>query len=239
MRIAYQLDCAQRELFSARQETHGQAVAAASSSSGAARLAFDLDAALRELTAAKAALDTAAARAVGAQRDHASALAAERARSDAAVDAAKRELSDVVKSLWADVARATAERDAALAAATAPGTPGASPINARLRGDANALATCSVEELKALSVSNNTAGAAIRDALMHALVTAQVQMAAAGAAGPGASGNGLCPVCEDEARPRDTRLAPCGHVFCGVCAGSVRDCPMCRAPVQRREHVFL
>ena len=48
---------------------------------------------------------------------------------------------------------------------------------------------------------------------MNPLVAAQVRAGS----GPGSSGNGLCPVCEDEARPRDTRLAPCGHVFCGAC----------------------
>ena len=118
---------------------------------------------------------------------------------------------------------------------------GAGPDLARLRGDSAALAACSLAELKKLSEASDAAGAAIRDALVHARVTAQVREASAAASGSGPSGGtgNVCPVCEDETRPRDTRLAPCGHVFCGGCAASVKDCPMCRAPVRKRERVFL
>ena len=196
--------------------------------------------ALRELIAAKVALEEASSRAAVAELALSaarSALAAERARSAASVEAVRRETSDAVQSLWAELAQATAERDAALAA---PGAPGASPVFARLRGDPAALAACSVDELQRLSATNNAAGAAIRDALMNALVAEQVRGAAGGGSSPGSGGrDGTCPVCEDEAHPRDTRLAPCGHVFCGACAANVKECPMCRKPVKRRERVFL
>ena len=203
-RSAEQRDAGERalrqNLGAALREAEGHAAAAASLRSDAARLAG-------ELAAARAAGEAEAARLADA----------------AAVEAVRRETSDAVKSLWAELAQATVEREEAQRDLTAA------------RGDAAVLAACSVDDLRALSQVNNTAGAAIRDALLHALVAAQVRAGS----GPGSSGNGLCPVCEDEARPRDTRLAPCGHVFCGACAGSVRDCPMCRAPVQRRERVFL
>ena len=53
-----------------------------------------------------------------------------------------------------------------------------------------------------------------------------------------------CPVCLDARK--DLRLDPCGHLVCSVCGDETREhpdplltCPICKAPITKRDHVFL
>ncbi|KAH3757534.1 hypothetical protein Pelo_10650 [Pelomyxa schiedti] len=49
---------------------------------------------------------------------------------------------------------------------------------------------------------------------------------------------GICKVCWE--RPRNTRLAPCGHgCLCSTCAEAVSLCPVCRAKIEARQTIFM
>jgi len=51
-------------------------------------------------------------------------------------------------------------------------------------------------------------------------------------------GRPCCVVCLEEAQ--ETALDPCGHVcMCLVCSAAVKDCPLCRAPIENVLRVFL
>jgi hypothetical protein len=45
-----------------------------------------------------------------------------------------------------------------------------------------------------------------------------------------------CKVCFD--RACDHCLVPCGHMFCGTCAGKMKYCPVCRTRVNVRQRLF-
>lgn len=50
--------------------------------------------------------------------------------------------------------------------------------------------------------------------------------------------NEQCSVCMD--RPKNQFFQPCGHVCCcQLCAQQVKECPMCRAPIQQSFQAFL
>jgi len=51
-------------------------------------------------------------------------------------------------------------------------------------------------------------------------------------------GRPCCVICLEEAQ--ETALDPCGHVcMCLVCSAAVKDCPLCRAPIENVLRVFL
>jgi serine/threonine protein kinase len=66
---------------------------------------------------------------------------------------------------------------------------------------------------------------------------AQALMQADEAAKQAAEASNECVVCVDAAR--SIALAPCGHVCsCEDCAGDLRECPICRQPIDGRLKVF-
>lgn len=68
---------------------------------------------------------------------------------------------------------------------------------------------------------------------------APVQAIPLGAAAAAASSEvDRCVVCME--RQKNQFFQPCGHVCCcAQCAGAVRDCPMCRTPIQAKFQAFL
>lgn len=46
----------------------------------------------------------------------------------------------------------------------------------------------------------------------------------------------VCPLCCE--RPKNTALVPCGHQYCGECAGRLDRCPACRAAIVQRLRTF-
>lgn len=51
-------------------------------------------------------------------------------------------------------------------------------------------------------------------------------------------GRPYCVICLEEAQ--QTALDPCGHVcMCLACSAAVKDCPVCRAPIEKSLRIFL
>ena len=108
------------------------------------------------------------------------------------------------------------QADTQLADAPACGT--------QLRGERDALAGLSLEQLEALQAEQEAAVQRTRDAANRAREVAAVVEAM------------LCNICQELSR--DTVLN-CGHTFCGECAGRMTTCPQRCGAITGRYRMFL
>ncbi|KAH9513467.1 E3 ubiquitin-protein ligase mib2 [Bulinus truncatus] len=44
-----------------------------------------------------------------------------------------------------------------------------------------------------------------------------------------------CPICMERHR---NRVFQCGHATCGICAESLKNCPICRKPIRQKINLF-
>ena len=96
-----------------------------------------------------------------------------------------------------------------------------------MRGERDALAGLSVEQLDAQLAENEAAGARLREAKVRATAAAAAAAAVAEAT--------LCSICQE--RPRDCVLN-CGHTFCRTCAGRMTTCPQRCGAITSRGRFF-